>query len=106
MIKNPVVVAIAAVLVIVMGIQSYVIFNLNENLKQLSGQKNRPGSPKAIIPKLPNLAIPKQGSDNELFKDQTWNPYEEMQHMQNEMEQLFGDSFSHFHLNAPLRQLK
>jgi HSP20 family protein len=105
MIKNPVIVAIATVLVIVLGIQSYVIFNLNENLKQLSGQENKPGSPKAKIPKLPNLAIPKQGSDNELFKDQTWNPYEEMQHMQNEMEQLFGDSFSRFHLNTPLGSL-
>ncbi len=25
-----------------------------------------------------------------------------MQHMQNEMEQLFGDSFSRFHMNTPL----
>ncbi|WP_262965080.1 Hsp20/alpha crystallin family protein [Methylobacter psychrophilus] len=100
MIKNPIIIAIATVLVIVLGIQSYVIFNLNESLKQFSAQENSTDNPKAQIPKLP-----KPGSDNELFKDQLWNPYEEMQRMQNEMEQLFGDSFSRFHLNAPLGSL-
>jgi HSP20 family molecular chaperone IbpA len=30
------------------------------------------------------------------------DPYKEMQRMQNEMEQLFSDSFSRFHMNNPL----
>jgi HSP20 family protein len=100
MIKNPVIIAIATALVIVLGIQSYVIFDLNENIKQLSQQENSPNSFQAKIPKLP-----KPGPDNELSKDQPWNPYEEMQRMQNEMEQLFDDSFSRFHLNTPLGSL-
>ncbi|MDD1614646.1 MAG: hypothetical protein LUP98_08340 [Methylococcaceae bacterium] len=100
MIKNRIIVAIAAVLVIVLGIQSYIMFRLNDRLNQLSGQENQAGSPQIKIPKLPNLTFPKPGQDDELFKDHPWNPYEEMQRMQKEMEQLFGDSFSRFHLNT------
>jgi len=102
MIKNRIIVAIAVVLVIVLGIQSYVMLQLNDRLNQLSGQSNQVGSPQIKIPKLPNLTFPKPGQDDELFKDLPWNPYEEMQRMQNEMEQLFGDSFSRFHMNSPL----
>jgi HSP20 family protein len=105
MIRNKIMVAIAIALVIAPGIQSYVMYQLNDSLKQLIGQENRAGSPQAKIPKLPNLTLPKQGSDDELFKDQPWNPYEEMQRMENEMEQLFGDSFSRFHMNTPLGSL-
>ena len=102
MIKNKIMVVIATVLVIVLGIQSYIIFQLNDSLKQLSGQENRADNAQPKIPKPPRLTLPKPGFDDGLFKDQPWNPYEEMQHMQNEMEQLFGDSFSRFHLNTPL----
>jgi HSP20 family molecular chaperone IbpA len=105
MIRNKIMVAIAIALVIALGIQSYVMYQLNNSLKQLIGQENRAGSPQAKIPKLPNLTLPKPGSDDEHFKDQPWNPYEEMQRMQNEMEQLFGDSFSRFHMNTPLGSL-
>lgn len=100
MIKTPIIIAIATVLVIILGIQSYVIFNLNESVKHLSEKQKIPDNFQAKIPNLPN-----PGSDNQLFKDQPWNLYEEMQRMQNEMEQLFGDSFSRFHLNAPLGSL-
>ncbi len=105
MIKNQIIVVITAVLVILMGIQAYMIFQLNGRLKQLSGQENQVGSPQANMPKLPDFTIPKPGPDDELFKGQPWNPYEEMQRMQNEMEQLFGDSFSRFHMNTPLGSL-
>jgi HSP20 family protein len=105
MINNRIIVAIAAVLVIVLGIQAYFIFQLNGRLDQLSGQNKQTGSPQIKIPKLPNLTFPQPGPDDELFKDHPWNPYEEMQRMQKEMEQLFGDSFSRFHLNTPLGSL-
>jgi HSP20 family protein len=101
MIKNKIMIVIATVLVIVLGIQSYVIFQLNDSFKQLIGQENRADNAQPKIPNPPPLTLPKPGFDDEFFKDQPWNPYEEMQHMQNEMEQLFGDSFSRFHLNAP-----
>jgi HSP20 family protein len=101
-IKNKIIVVIAAVLIIVLSIQANMIFQLNDRLKQLSGPENRAGSPQIKIPKLPNLTFPKPGQDDKLFKDHPWNPYEEMQRMQNEMEQLFSDSFSRFHMNTPL----
>jgi len=81
------------------------IFQLNDRLNQLSGEENQAGSPQIKIPKLPNLNFPKQVPDDEPFKDQPWNPYEEMQRMQKEMEQLFDDSFSRFHMNTPLGSL-
>ena len=99
--KNKIMIVIATVLVIVLGIQSYVIFQLNDSLKQLSGQGNKADIAQTKIPKPPSLTLPKPGSDDGFFKDPPWNLYEEMQHMQNEMEQLFGDSFSRFHLHAP-----
>jgi len=82
MIKNRIIVAIAAVLVVVLGIQFYIMFRLNDRLKQLSGQENQADSPQIQIPKLPNLTFPKPGPDDELLKDQPWNPYEEMQRVQ------------------------
>jgi HSP20 family protein len=105
MFNNRIIIALAAVLVIILGIQAYMIFQLNDRLNQLSGQENQAGSPQLKIPTLPNLPFPGKGQDNELFKDHPWNPYEEMQRMQNEMEQLFGDSFSRFHMNTPLGSL-
>ncbi|MDD1624061.1 MAG: hypothetical protein LUO94_04795 [Methylococcaceae bacterium] len=41
MIKNRIIVAIAAVLVIVLGIQFYIMFRLNDRLKQLWAGKSR-----------------------------------------------------------------
>jgi HSP20 family protein len=106
MIKNRIISAIASVLVIILGIQSYVMFRLNDRLNQLSGQSNQAGSPQIKLPKLLNLIFPKPGPDNEPFKDQPWNSYKEMQRMQNEMEQFFGDSFSRFQMNMPLGGLR
>jgi HSP20 family protein len=40
MIKNRIIAAIASVLVIIPGIQSYVLFRLNDRLNQLSEQSN------------------------------------------------------------------
>jgi len=105
MINNRIIIAIAAVLVIVLGTQAYMMYRMNDRLNQLSGQENQVGSPQIKIPKLPSLTFPKPGLNEPLFKDHPWNPYEEMQRMQKEMEQLFGDSFSRFHLNTPLGSL-
>jgi HSP20 family protein len=56
-------------------------------------------------PNLSQSGTPGQNFDDDLFNGRAWNPYEEMQHMQDEMELLFGDSFSRFHLNFPLGSL-
>ena len=103
--KNRIIIAIAALFVIVLGIQAYMTYRLNDRLNQLSGSYSQAIDPQSRAPNplKPNIPIP--NPDNELFQDIPWNPYEEMQRMQNEMEHLFGDSFSRFHINAPLGSL-
>jgi len=97
--KNETIAAIAAVLVIILGIQAYTMFRLNDRLNQLSGFYSQTGEPQTLS-NLPNSNRPKS-DDDEFFKDRTWNPYAEIQHMQNEMEQMFDDSFSRFHMKTP-----
>jgi len=101
--KNETIAAIAAVLVIILGIQAYTMFRLNDRLNQLSGFYSQTGEPQSLS-NLPKSNHPKS-DDDEFFKDRTWNPYAEIQHMQNEMEQMFDDSFSRFHMKTPLGSL-
>ncbi|PPK75975.1 HSP20 family protein [Methylobacter tundripaludum] len=101
--KNETIAAIAAVLVIILGIQAYTMFRLNDRLNQLSGFYSQTGEPQTLS-NPPKSNRPKS-DDDEFFKDRTWNPYAEIQHMQNEMEQMFDDSFSRFHMKTPLGSL-
>ena len=101
MLINKILIAIAALVVIILGIQTYMIVQLNNRVKGLNNFENQSGSFQIKTPSQPDLRLPKLVPDIDVFKGQAWNSYEEMQHMQNEMEQLFGDSFSRFHLHAP-----
>lgn len=103
--KNQTIVAIVAVLVIILGLQSYMIFRMNDRLNQLSGQNITIDGDQIKIPDLSRPSLPAPNFNDDFFKGRSWNPYEEMQHMQDEMEQLFGNSFSRFHLNSPLGSL-
>jgi HSP20 family protein len=103
--KEKILMILIAVLIIAIGIQGYMLFHLNERLNHITGQDSQIDFPKFTLPKLPKLNPPKTDDDDGFFKDQPWNPYEEMQHMQDEMEQLFGDSFSRFHMKSPLGSL-
>lgn len=98
--KNQTIGIIAAIVLLVLGTQTYMIYRMNDRLNQLAHQ-NQPVEDFQI--KIPRL--PKPDANDDIFKNRPWNPYEEMQHMQDEMEQLFGDSFSRFHLNSPLGSL-
>lgn len=102
--KNETIAAIAAVLVLVLGIQTYMMFRMNDRINQLSGSYSQVGIPQAGTSNLPKPNLPKL-ADDEFFKDHPWNPYAEIQHMQQEMEQMFGDSFSRFHMKTPLGSL-
>lgn len=102
--KNETIAAVAAVLVLILGVQAYTMFRLNDRLNQLSGSYIQGGSPQSETSNLPKPNLPKS-DDDPFFKDRTWNPYEEIQHMQNEMERMFGDSFSRFHMKTPLGSL-
>ena len=102
--KNETIAAIAAVLVIILGIQAYTMFRLNDRLNQLSGFYSQTIDPQAKTLNPPKPQLPKL-DDDEFFKGRIWNPYAEIQHMQDEMEQMFNDSFSRFHIKTPLGSL-
>ena len=103
--KNQTIAAIAAVLVIILGIQTYMIFRLNDRLNQVTDSNTLADSAQSKIPGLSKPIKPLPDQDDDFFKGRSWDPYEEMQRMQNEMEQMFGKSFSRFHLNSPLGSL-
>jgi HSP20 family protein len=100
--KNETMAAIAAALVIVLGIQAYMTFRLNDRLNRLSEPYSQAGGAQI---KSPKANLPKLDLDDEFAKGRSWNPYAEIQHMQNEMEQMFDDSFSRFHMETPLGSL-
>ena len=99
--KNETIASIAAVLVIILGIQAYTMFRLNDRLNQLSGFYSQTGDPKNQISNLPQPNF-SQSDEDEFFKGRTWNPYAEMQYMQKEMEKMFENSFSRFHMKTPV----
>lgn len=98
--KNETIASIVAVLVIILGIQAYTMFRLNDRLNQLSGFYDQTHNPETQTPNLLKPNASKQ-DDDDFFKGRMWNPYAEMQHMQKEMEQMFEDSFSRFHIKTP-----
>ena len=101
--KKEAVIAIVVLIGLVLGVQTYMLFQLNDQIKVVNGQDNTsPFQVQDPLQKKPDLTIPKSIPDAEFFKDQPWSLYEEMQRMQNEMQQLFSDSYSRFHLNMPL----
>lgn len=103
--KNETIAAIAVVLAIALGIQAYMTFRMNERLNQLTGYENTNIGSKSKIPNISKPIPQAPGLDEDLFRGRSWNPYEEMQHMQEEMEQMFGESFSRFHMKSPLGSL-
>lgn len=103
--KNETIFAIAAVLAIILGIQAYMMFRFNDQLNQLTEQEKQPISAQVTAPTLLTPTVPKLDQNDDFFKGKSWSAYEEMQRMQQEMEQIFGESFSRFHLNMPLGSL-
>ncbi|MDD4914949.1 MAG: Hsp20/alpha crystallin family protein [Methylococcales bacterium] len=100
--KNQVITIVAIIVVIVLGTQAYMLLQLNERINRLTELKQAVNS---AMPNLPGPAVPQPIPDDDFFKGQTWNPYEEMQHLQDEMEHMFGQSFSRFHMHSPLGSL-
>ncbi|WP_432741108.1 Hsp20/alpha crystallin family protein [Methylobacter sp. G7] len=98
--KNETIAALAAALVIALGIQAYMTYRLNDRLNKLAEPYSQTEAPQT---KPSNR--PKSVMDDEFFKGRTWNPYAEIQHMQNQMERMFDNSFSRFHMKTPLGNL-
>ena len=103
--NKQIIIAIAIVFAVILGIQAYVIFQMNERIKEIGEIDNRSNDFQFKIqnhtPSLPDPKSLKPIPEDEFFKGLPWNAYQEMQHMQNEMEQLFSETYSHFHMNTP-----
>jgi HSP20 family protein len=100
--KNQVVMAIAVGLLLALGIQAYMMFQLNNQVNQLTEQIKPSNNVSVKLPQTIKPILPTPKFEDDIFSDQNWNPYEEMQRMQDEMEQVFNQSFSRFHHNSPL----
>lgn len=101
MTKEKVILIIGVLLLIALSIQSYSIYQLNNRVIELSSPNLAP----SISSISKNLELKPASPNDKFFKQLPWNPYKEMQEMQQEMEQLFNDSYSRFHINAPLESL-
>ena len=87
--KKPLAIILGLVLLAILGGQTYMIYRLHQKLNQF---------PQSSWPEMtPPLA--KTPPKDDLFGNGDWDPYREMQRMQNEMERVFGDAFSRFHIN-------
>ncbi|MDF1584637.1 MAG: Hsp20/alpha crystallin family protein [Methyloprofundus sp.] len=93
-----------AAVIVVFGIQAYMIRGMHNKLDKITEQKPQVASAPTYIPPLDKLIkpapTPAPSLDDKLFNDPAWNPYKEMQRMQRQMDQIFGDSFSRFHSYA------
>lgn len=104
--KNHTTAIAASVLVIILGVQAYMLLRLNGRVEQLTQHNQLTEAPRTDLTVKPKSPAPdKTLPDDEYFSGGTWNPYEEMQRMQDEMDKMFGESFSRFHLKAPLGSL-
>lgn len=103
--KNHTIAAVVSFFVVILGIQTYLLFRLHHRVDQLAEQKPAEQRMPDSLPSIKKSPLPKSFPDDDFFKGQPWNPYDEMQRMQDEMGKLFGESFSRFHLNSPLGSL-
>jgi len=104
--KNETIATIAGLLlIIVLGLQAYATFRINDRLDQLLAPETHISVPPAELANPVNPAVKNPLPEDDFFKDKTWNPYAEMQHMQDKMQQLFGESMSRFHMNTPIDTL-
>ena len=87
--QKSIITAIAAILFVALAVQTYMFFQLKNQVNQITSNNSTP-----------SFSVPSMAFDDEFMKHDNWNPYQEMQRMQNEMEQMFGNSFSRFHLNS------
>ena len=93
--KKPLVIILGLILLAILGGQTYMIYSLQQQLPHSTAKQS------------PSLNVkgqqgPPDVLDDDFFNSGNWDPYQEMQRMQNEMEHVFGNSFSRFHMNRDL----
>jgi HSP20 family protein len=102
MMNQKIVIVLGVLLVTVVVVQSAFLFRMSgkvDQLSQQSGAVEHQASPPAGKAQ-PSLINPRMFS-----QDDDWNPFEEMQRMQNEMNKIFGNVRSQFQLSPDFSKL-
>lgn len=97
--KNNILISVGVVLILIIAYQSYHLTKLSKQVNELS-RGNTETSPLAQL-QPPSSSNPKQADPNSLFDfrrfdDDNWNPFQEIQRMQNEMNKMMGDFRAQF----------
>ncbi|MGR9114286.1 MAG: Hsp20/alpha crystallin family protein [Gammaproteobacteria bacterium] len=89
--KKTLVIILGLILLAILGGQTYMIYDLQQQLGRLSPKPSLNANDT-------DRPIPPAPLNDKFFAD-NWNPYREMQRMQTEMERLFGNALSRYHKN-------
>ena len=92
--NQKIIISIGILLLVVIVVQSVFLFRLSGQVGQIN--KNTTTIDQSLVKSLSRPMLPPGAS---LFspKDNDWDPFEEMQRMQNEMNNIFGDMRSQLH---------
>jgi HSP20 family protein len=97
---------LVAILVMVVGVQTWYLAGMHKQLSMLHDQKNNNSLKKSPSLTSQDKTPSKQSRQvqplddewlNPLFDPDNWDPLKEMQQMQDHMNKLFGDAFGRFH---------
>lgn len=101
--KNNILISVGVVLILIIAFQSYHLTQLSRQVNELSKVRPDADSDSQPLAQLqpPSTNKPGKSDPNSLFNfhrfdDDNWNPFEEIQRMQNEMNKMLGDFRSQF----------
>ena len=101
--NNKIIIGIGAVLLLIVIVQSFFLMRMSNRMDQLSENTETRLQYPDLSGKSP--LSPPSGSIISP-NDKGWNPFEEMQRMQNEMNKIFGDMRSQLHLGPGFGDLR
>ena len=90
--KNKVLITLSIVLAAVLGVQGYYLYKMSNRIQTL--EVNQAASVAGTSGNL--LKLPADPLSSGRWNPNTWNPYDEMRQMQDHINHLFGDIFTHF----------
>lgn len=104
--NNRNVIALGSIVIIVFFFQFIMMQDLNNKLNILTQKDTPVKQPQSKKLSEKKKSVPSPDLDNKFFNTPDWEPYKEMQRIQDEMDKVFGDSFSRLHKQMPLNGFK
>ncbi|RJP22862.1 MAG: Hsp20/alpha crystallin family protein [Candidatus Abyssobacteria bacterium SURF_5] len=98
-VKTTILIVLVALLVTAVAAQSYYLFKMHGEMQKITGTQSNPESKHLPEPTLPQAtADPWIDHDwlNAPFDPDAWNPFDEMQQMQDRMNSIFNSAFGRF----------